>query len=232
MGDTLVSVQPLTTPTEPKKEPLTTSLAPTPEPAPEPAKAPEPPKAQDTPPAPEPAKAPEPPKDAAPTPKSIEKWTKEFAETGKLSDESLADAAKAYDLTPDDVREFVEFRHSQQVRLEQAGYEAAGGQERFSKIAEVVGKEMTEEERNAYLSEVNSARTPAAVQAAVKKLVARYEAKHGRDPAPIATHRAASTGTKGFESLEQAVAMRRDPRFQSDPAFRKEYDARWAATHN
>lgn len=67
-----------------------------------------------------------------------------------------------------------------------------------------------------------------AAKAAAESFKSKYEAALGKDPQLIQGSSAPSVGS-GYESIPQMLEAMRDPRYQSDPAYRKTVEAKIAA---
>lgn len=105
----------------------------------------------------------------------------------------------------------------------------AGGAESFGKMAEWAGTAFSAEERASYDAAVNSG-NPAIVEMAIRGLKARYDLANASGPAP--TERpaptrlsggapAGATGMRMFNSMQEQVKAQADPRYQTDPNYRK-----------
>jgi hypothetical protein len=90
-----------------------------------------------------------------------------------------------------------------------------GGKEQFDSLIEWGKKNLPEHERSFIDEQLNSP----AYTAAIDLLKMRYEKAVPREPAPINGAPASDTGA--FQSQAQMVAAMRDPRYNSDPAYRQ-----------
>jgi hypothetical protein len=148
------------------------------------------------------------------------KLSAEFAEKGKLSDETYADlAAKGFDKNAVDT--YIAGQTAIAEKYDAAGYEAAGGADRFKAMAEWAGRNVPQNELDAFNEAVTSM-DPAKMKLAVAGMRSRFEAAEGAPPKLLK----GGSGSEGVEqpyaSLEEQKAAMRDPRYKVDPAYREQ----------
>jgi len=112
--------------------------------------------------------------------------------------------------------------HAEQIRDEI--YNEVGGEENFAAMAEWAVANLSKAELDAYNRAVESS-DPNTVRSAVMGLAYRYQRDAGRDPRLVGGGNGA---LKGFESLAQLTAAMKDPRYQTDPAYRREVEQKLA----
>lgn len=158
-----------------------------------------------------------PPAEAA-TP-ATQKFFEEYAKTGAISESSYAELAKM-GLDKTVVDSYIAGQIAKTEARTQAGYAAVGGAEQFTKMTTWAAANLSPAEIAAFNTQVNSTNDSAML--AVKGLQARYTAAVGRTPAGLLSGDSkAQTTTSGFQSKAQVTQAMRDPRYESDPAYRK-----------
>lgn len=155
----------------------------------------------------------------------VSPWQAEFASTGDVSEEGRAKIAEGLKaLFGEDARsvvdQFIDGRKATQAQETAVYYEAAGGADNYSRIAEWAKTNMTPSELTAYNTILQTGDKDAAL-VAIKGLRARYEAVNGREPRLLAGDAAASGRTEGYRSKAEMVREMSDPRYATDPAYRK-----------
>lgn len=95
-----------------------------------------------------------------------------------------------------------------------------GGEQAYSEITEWAANNLTEQE----IDEFNKAVEGGAEAAkwAVRGLYARYRQSEGQEPSRSLSGRTQSSSTDSYTSTQQVVEAMKDPRYQNDPAFRKQ----------
>ena len=95
-----------------------------------------------------------------------------------------------------------------------------GGPEEYDRMVQWASQNLSPEEINAYDTLVRNSRDVAQTRLAVAGLYAQYTASEGREPALISGKASGNQGTK-FESTAQVIEAMNDPRYATDPAYRK-----------
>jgi hypothetical protein len=104
--------------------------------------------------------------------------------------------------------------------------EIAGGAEQYADMITWAGQNLPESDV-ADFNAVTATNNAAAIKFAVQSLTSRYRGDVGYE-APLVTGKAPSKSAQGFRShaeLSRAIA---DPRYQNDPAYRSDVEARLA----
>ena len=109
---------------------------------------------------------------------------------------------------------------------EQAGYlmDMAGGEKAYNSMLDWAGNNFSKDEISMY-DEVMSAGDPNAIFFAIQALQARFEEDVGTDGQTL-TGRGAGSDDDSFQSQAELVAAMNDPRYDRDPAYRKEMTRR------
>ena len=158
-------------------------------------------------------------KEAPPAPEDpdafIETYSKEFMETGALSDQSY-DALKAKGFSRKMVDSFIA---GQQAVLEQARnqvFSLAGGAEGYQEMVNWASTNLNKTEIDAFNKAVTSG-DPAMINMAVSGLSARHKTAQG----PKLMQGSSSTGPDGFASRAELAKAVADPRYKNDPGYRR-----------
>lgn len=106
-------------------------------------------------------------------------------------------------------------------------FNEVGGEEEFSAMAEWAAANLTSSELNAYNEAVESG-DMSTVRSAVMSLAYRYQKAVGTTPNLVGGN---NGGLTGYESLAQLTAAMKDPRYQSDPAYRREVEQKLARSN-
>lgn len=144
-----------------------------------------------------------------------------YDKDGKLGDEHYAaleeagvprEAADAY------------IRNVESTRL--LAFTAAGGEDQYTAMTEWAGKNLTAAEQEAFNAALEG--TPAEMVEAIQGLSQRYSARSSKEPKLVSGENGASVNS-GFKSKAEMTAAMSDPRYSTDPAFRKEVAEKIAA---
>ena len=146
-------------------------------------------------------------------------FTEEFVEKGALTPESYA-KLEAAGYTKEVVDQYIEGRVAVASQRDSVAYEAAGGEESYTEMAKWAAVNLTPAERQAYNDSLRG--SVEQMKLAIGGLKARYQAASGSDPQLVGGARGA--GDSGFESMAQVTAAMKDPRYGSDPAYRKQVE--------
>ncbi len=156
--------------------------------------------------------------------------TAEFAENGAVSDKSYK-APEKQGLSRAVVDQYI----AGQQALAQAHTAdlatVTGGQEKLTAVLQWAGKNLSKEEIAGYNSQIDAGNLPAA-----KLLLEAFARKHteavGKDPNLVKGSPAANKGTGSYESMAQVTVDMRNPKYQTDPAFRKMVEQKLANSPN
>lgn len=143
-------------------------------------------------------------------------FTQEFAQNGSLSDDAYTKLAKA-GYSKEVVDNYIEGRIAVQAAKDAVGYEVAGGKDKFQEMGKWAAANMTPAEINAFNAAL--AGSTESMKLAVLGLKTRYEQANGADPKLLGGAR--GVAEVGYESMAQVTAAMKDPRYKTDPAYRK-----------
>lgn len=155
-------------------------------------------------------------------------FTKEFAETGALSEESYAKLEKA-GYSRDVAEVYVDGLKARRAAYEATILEPAGGKAGYTKLLEWAGKNLSESDIDAFNEAVTSGNA-ARAKLAVSGLAAQAGKSSSGRPQLLNGSATASGGAKPYASRVEASAAVRDPRYRTDPGFRKAHEARLRVT--
>jgi hypothetical protein len=157
-----------------------------------------------------------------------DKFFKEYADTGKLSEASYKELSDkgipkslvdAYIAGQQSISKQTQDFNDQTVK---GLIDSVGGQESFTQMSQWAGTAYTDAEKADYQAAVDSGNL-AAAKAALLSLKLRYEAAFGTRPGST-IEGTAPTAPAGFRSKAEMVAAMKDPRYQNDPAYRRDVE--------
>ena len=124
---------------------------------------------------------------------------------------------------PEEVNESEEDEPSSEILTEaqaQELYKMVGGEKAYKSMIDWAAQNFTKEEVDMYDS-VMSTQNANSIFFAVQSLFNRYSDATGKD-GQLLTGRTASKETNGFRSQSELVAAMSDPRYDRDPAYRRD----------
>lgn len=149
-----------------------------------------------------------------------------FLEKGEIPADTYEKMAKA-GISKEMVDEFVQYRVTQGDLVRDEVLRPYGGMEAVGQMVEWAGKNWTEDQANSFNEAVNSG-SKAKIDLAVKALKADYDKKNGVRPTLVTPSGGSSANSGAFSSLQDMMAAQRDPRYNSDPAYRDSVMAKLA----
>lgn len=150
-----------------------------------------------------------------------EDFSKEFADTGKLSDESFTKLEKA-GFSRDMVRVYLAGLTAEQTTYEAALYAPAGGKDKYVEATKWAAKNFNATEIKAFNDAVTSGDS-ARASLAVSGLMARAR---GGKPSLINGRANGEPAAQAFRSEAEVTKAMADPRYRTDPAYRADIAAR------
>lgn len=146
----------------------------------------------------------------------------EITTSGDISAQSRALLKKAG--IPDAmVQSHIDNVKAQVVALQGAIHEAAGGKDQFEAMRQwATSGGLTEAERT-FLGD-QASKGPEQAKIAVSQLKQRFEAVNGKLPSLVGGK--SGNGLVGFRSTAEMTAAMKDPRYKTDPAYRKDVEQR------
>jgi|TARA_R100000030_G_scaffold552_3_gene580 intein/homing endonuclease len=163
-----------------------------------------------------------------PTEAALTRASEEYAK-GELTDETIEELSKMD--SKDLIKAYVEFysknQQQQAVQVEaQSIYDSVGGEEQYQSMVQWAASNLSADEISAY-NEVTNTGSAAAVKFAVESLSNRYKNAEGYE-APLVTGSKSAPKVQGYRSHAELVADIGDPRYERDPAFRADVEAKLA----
>lgn len=150
---------------------------------------------------------------------NMETLSEEFAKDGKLADGSYSSLEKA-GIPKEYVDRFIAGQQAIADQQSATVKNLVGGTEAYDSMSDWAGQNLTETEKQAYNTAVNS-KDLEAVKLAVVGLKARYAQSTGSEPT-LVEGKASPSAEQGFASWAQVTQAMSDPRYSKDPAYQAE----------
>lgn len=155
--------------------------------------------------------------------------SKEYQENdGKLSDASIAALNKA-GIPTTTIETFVKGAEAQAQLIVTEMTKVAGGEQQLAQVFDWARANMSQAERDEYNAAINQ-NNPGTTKLVFEGLYARYQAATGSEPQLIGGSSRAAEGAEGYQSRAEMTRAMRDPRYASDPAYRKGVEKKTGAT--
>jgi len=157
------------------------------------------------------------------------RYSDEFAENGDLSDDSI-EAIEAQGIP----REMIDgYIAGQQALLDaqfNSIYSEVGGEDAYNDMIEWAGDNLSEGEQNAFNRAIMEG-TDDDMMFAIRGLAMRYGSQGGGAQPLVQGSTAPSGASGGFKSLAELTAAMKDPRYNKDPAYRKQIETRLSVSN-
>ena len=150
---------------------------------------------------------------------NMETLSEEFAKDGKLADGSYQSLEKA-GIPKEYVDRFIAGQQAIADQQSATVKNLVGGTESYDNMSDWASQNLTETEKQAYNTAVNS-KDLEAVKLAVVGLKARYAQSTGSEPT-LVEGKASPSAEQGFASWAQVTQAMSDPRYAKDPAYQAE----------
>lgn len=145
--------------------------------------------------------------------------SKEYAESGELSEGSYEALAKA-GISKEIVADYIEGKQAQAEVMRSQAYSVTEGAEGYKAMVEYAKANLSAEDIADYNAAVNS-KDAKVREAAVKGLWQLYNSESGNASANLITKTTNSkTGDGSYQSRQEMMADMNKPEYKSDPAFR------------
>lgn len=151
------------------------------------------------------------------------KLNSEFAKDGKLSDASYTELANQ-GFNRQAVDAYIVGVQAQASAIKNE----VGGEDGYEAMTQWASANLTDAEKEAYNSAVNSENIEAA-KLAVRGLHAKFTSKFGNQP-NLVGGRHGSSGPNPYSSMAEMVTAMQDRRYYTDPTYQKQVEARVAAS--
>ena len=151
---------------------------------------------------------------------NFEQAQNEFQENGSLSEETIANLEKS-GLPKNYIDNYLAGLEALATKFEQSAYEITGGEENYKKMTDWVASNLSAEEVKAFNDGVSADNNTALYH--IKNMTARFNSETKE---PSLNYGQTNTATSGarYESLAQMKDDMKNPRYATDPAFRKEVE--------
>ena len=156
---------------------------------------------------------------------NMETLSEEFAKDGKLADGSYSSLEKA-GIPKEYVDRFIAGQQAIADQQSATVKNLVGGTESYDSMSDWAGNNLSETEKQAYNTAVNS-KDLEAVKLAVVGLKARYAQSTGSEPT-LVEGKASPSAEQGFASWAQVTQAMSDPRYAKDPAYQAEVKSKLA----
>ena len=150
---------------------------------------------------------------------NMDSLAEEYAKDGKLADGSYKSLEKA-GIPKEYVDRFIAGQQAIADQQSASVKNMVGGAEAYDSMSEWASNNLSETEKQAYNTAVNS-KDLEAVKLAVVGLKARYAQATGSEP-KLVEGKASPSGEQGFASWAQVTQAMSDPRYAKDPAYQAE----------
>lgn len=149
---------------------------------------------------------------------SLQKYFDEYASSSELSDKSYQELSKM-GLSKELVNDYIEGQKAVADREVRAIQEVVGGADNYGKVIDWAKNNLSQEEAEAFNATLDTGTT-----GQVKLAVAAIAARAGISKEAKSQMIEADTGSvelDSFKSVAQVTKAMNDPRYQTDPAYRK-----------
>ena len=150
---------------------------------------------------------------------NMDSLAEEYAKDGKLADGSYESLQKA-GIPKDYVDRFIAGQQAIADQQSSSVKEMVGGTQAYDSMSEWASQNLSETEKTAYNSAVNS-KDLESVKLAVVGLKARYSQATGSEP-KLVEGKSSASGEQGFQSWAQVTQAMSDPRYAKDVAYQAE----------
>jgi len=147
---------------------------------------------------------------------NMENLSNEYAEKGQLDEKSYQALEKA-GIPKDYVDQFIEGQKAIGEKQTNTVKELVGGNDAYSEMANWAADNLTDAEKTAYNTAVNSKDLETA-KLAVVGLKAKFEKANGSEPS-LLEGQSAPSGEAGYKSWAEVTRAMSDDRYQKDPAY-------------
>lgn len=147
---------------------------------------------------------------------NMENLSSEYAEKGELDAKSYEALEKA-GIPKEYVNQFIEGQKAVADQQTTSIKDIVGGADAYTEMSEWAADNMSEQEKTAYNTAVNSKDIETA-KLAVVGLKAKFENANGNEPS-LVEGKATITGQGGYKSWAEVTAAMGDDRYQKDPAY-------------
>lgn len=154
---------------------------------------------------------------------NMDQMAEHYYDNGGLSDDHYEALEKA-GIPRAYVDQYIAGVEAQAAQMRDQIFQEVGGEDQFAVMAQWAAANLSDDELSQYNEAVDSG-DMSVVRSAVMSLAFRYQREAGRDPQLVGGGNGA---VGGFESLAQLTEAMKDPRYEKDPAYRREVETKLA----
>lgn len=151
---------------------------------------------------------------------NFEAMSQEFSENGQLSDETYTQLEQS-GIPRHMTDSWIQGQQAISDKMTSSAFNAAGGEENFNTLIEWAKVNLSEQEINEYNKAISVA-DPSTIRFTVESLKSRYESKNGQQANLLTGETSNKMQGDRYESVTQLTDAMKDPRYQTDPAFREQ----------
>lgn len=153
----------------------------------------------------------------------------EYNELGGLSEDAYG-ALEEAGFSKQLVDTWIKGQEASNAEYQAAVFDTVGGQESYNQMIAWAADSLSPQEIAAYDRAVDSGDIDM-VKLAVSGLTQKYQSAEGVDPSLIGGQTNDSTGGSTYDSWAQVTADMKDPRYESDPAYRQTVSSKLARSN-
>ena len=156
------------------------------------------------------------------------KFANEYTETGELTEASYKELSDK-GMSTEMVNSWIQGQEAIQGKIQDAAFNSVGGEKNYNTLVDWAGKNLPNAEIEAFNRALETPRVEDTMFA-IKSLFAQYKLTNGNTPKLIqGTTGTSSSGS--FTSLAQMSEAMKDPKYQTDSAFREEVANKMATSN-
>jgi hypothetical protein len=149
----------------------------------------------------------------------FDKYYNEYLENDTLSEDSFKELNEK-GMSPEMVSSWIEGQNAISDKVADMAYSSVGGKEQYNSILEWAGKSLSEKEIGVFNSALEHGTVDESLFV-IKSLNAQYQVANGSSP-NLMQGSTGGSGTEAFSSLAQMSEAMRNPKYNTDPAYREE----------
>ena len=155
------------------------------------------------------------------------KFASEYAEKGELSSESYTEL-QSKGMSSEMVDSWIQGQEAISTKLTETAYNSVGGEQNYQNLVEWAGNTLPQNEIDSFNRALESPNNQDGLFA-IKSLHAQYQLANNTPN--LIQGSTGTSGSDGYKSLIQMSEAMRDPRYNSDPAFREEVTRKLEASN-
>jgi len=156
------------------------------------------------------------------------KFANEYAEKGELSSESYTEL-QSKGMSTEMVNSWIQGQEAISSKLAETAYNSVGGEQNYHDLVKWAGDVLPKNEIDAFNRALESSNNQDGLFA-IKSLNAQYQMANGSSP-NLLQGSTGGSGAEAYKSLAQMSAAMRDPKYQTDSAFREEVTRKLEASN-